>query len=164
MILLSASMKQVVSAKFEQVNAAKKVLWIFSGARPTVSQLQAILQTDGSINSNDLKALGTLRASVAFPASLIPRRVTAELIRWELSTRNDTVTVHSPGPAEWFAFMYAQATINEPSYSSSVKVYQSYIGEIGDIGDAGVDMELLSGTIETDKVYKTTDFEIKTLN
>lgn len=163
MIALSPTMKQLLSAKYEQTNAAKKVIWVFSGTMPTKAQIASLIQADGTVSSNALKALGTLRLSVAYPATMLPRKVNADLIRWELAQRNEAFTTHSPGPANWFVYMYVQTTINEPTYTTDAKIYQMFIGSAGDIGQTGVDMELLGGQIESDKIYKTTDFEIKTL-
>jgi hypothetical protein len=163
MIALSPTMKQLLSAKYEQSNSSKKVMWVFSGNIPTKNQITALVQSDGTVSSNALKALGTLRLSVAYPATVLPRKVNADLLRWELAQRNEAFTTHSPGVANWFVFMYVATNINEPAYSTDAKIYQAFIGAVGDIGTPNVDMELLGGQVESDKIYKTTDFEIKTL-
>lgn len=163
MIALSPTMKQLLSAKYEQNNASKKVMWVFTGTMPTKAQITALIQSDGAISSNALRALGTLRLSVAYPATMLPRKINADLLRWELAQRNEAFTTHSPGVASWFVFMYVATNINEPTYTNDAKIYQAFIGSIGDIGTPNVDMEILGGQVESDKIYKTVDFEIKTL-
>lgn len=163
MIALSPTMKSLMSAKYEQAASSKKVMWVFSGTIPTKAQLTALIQADGAISSNALKALGTLRLSVAYPATITPKKINADMLRWELAQRNEAFTTHSPGVANWFVFMYVQTTINEPTYTTDAKIYQAFIGTVGDIGAPNVDMELLGGQVESDKIYKTVDFEIKTL-
>jgi hypothetical protein len=163
MIGLSTSMKALLGAKYEQTAVAKKVMWVMGGTMPTKAQIAALVQADGSISSNALKALGTLRLSVAYPATVVPLRTGVNLVSWLLSQRGETFTVNAPGIADWFVFMYVQTNINEPNYTTDAKIYQCFIGRVGDIGETGVDMELLGAMIESDKLYKTTDFEIKSV-
>ena len=161
MFLMSQGMKHLSAAKHEKVpSQSKKILWILSGSMPTKAQIDALVQTNGSILSNSLKALGTLRLSAAYPATSVTQDINASLKKWALEAAAATFTIHSPGPANWFVFMYAQTTINEPSYTTNTAVFQAFIGSAGDIGSRA-DLELLSGIIETDKIYRTNDIEIR---
>lgn len=162
-VIMSPGMKHLVGAKYERVTAnCKKILWIFSGTPPTKAQIEALVQANGTIMSNALKALGTLRLSTSYPATVTMEVVNASLKKWALEQYNASFTLHSPGPASWFVFMMAQTTINEPTYSTNAIVYQAYIGDMGDIG-SGADMEVLTGLVESDKVYKIGDIEVRTI-
>lgn len=162
-VIMSPGMKHLVGAKYERITAnCKKILWIFSGTPPTKAQIEALVQANGTIMSNALKALGTLRLSTSYPATVTMEVVNASLKKWALEQYNASFTLHSPGPASWFVFMMAQTTINEPTYSTNAIVYQAYIGDMGDIG-SGADMEVLSGLVESDKVYKIGDIEVRTI-
>lgn len=161
MIKFSQGMKQLASAKHERISgSSKKVLWLFSGTKPTLAQIQALVQANGTILSNSLKALGTLRLSAAYPATTTIQQVNASLKKWALEGLNANFNIHSSGPANWFVFMYVQTTINEPTYTTNANVFQAFIGDAGDIG-SGADIELLTGIIETDKIYRTNDVEIR---
>lgn len=161
MIGFTRGMKQLASAKHERVSGtSKKVMWVLSGTRPTLSQVQALIQANGNILSNSLKALGTLRLSAAYPATTTIQQVNSSLKKWAIEGLNADFNIHSPGPANWFVFMYVQTTINEPAYTTNVNVFQAFIGDAGDIG-SGADLEMLTGIIESDKIHRTNDVEIR---
>lgn len=161
MIGFTRGMKQLANAKHERVSGtSKKVMWVFSGTKPTVAQIQALVQANGTILSNSLKALGTLRLSAAYPATTTIQQVNNSLKKWALEERNADFNIHSPGFANWFVFMYVQTTINEPTYTTNANVFQAFIGDAGDIG-SGADLEILTGIIESDKIHRTNDVEIR---
>lgn len=161
MISFTKGLKQLASVKHERVtNQSKKILWVFSGTRPTKIQMEALIQANGTILSNSLKALGTLRLSCAYPATATVQQVNSSLKKWPLEALAGNYVIHSPGPATWFAFMYVQTNINEPTYTTNAAVYSAYIGTVGDIG-SGSDIELLTGIIETDKLFRANDIEIR---
>lgn len=161
MIKLNNSMKQLASAFYESEPAttARRVLWVFSGAKPTASQINALI-SNGVIMSNGIKALGSLRLSAVYEPAVKPTQVNKNLQRWPFGSISANFTVHSAGPAQWFVFMLCANTINSPTFTTNAEVYQAYIGSAGDIG-SNSDLELLTGIIETDRVYKTNDIEIR---
>lgn len=160
MLKLNNSLKQLISSYYEtDPSNAKRVLWVFSGTKPTTAQIQALI-SNGVIMSNSLKALGSLRLSAVYEATLKPTQVNKSLQRWPLSSVSADFIVHSPGPAQWFVFMLCNTSINSPSFTTNAEVYQAYIGSAGDIG-SGSELELLTGMIETDRIYKINDIEIR---
>lgn len=163
MIILSPSMKQICQAKYLQSGAAKKVLWVMSGTKPTKAQIAALVDATGSISSNALKALGQLKLSVAYPVTALPTRTDAETLKYELANRSEVFEVHSTGPATWFVFMLVAPTINNPTYTTNALIYQSFIGSVGDIGSGDVELEMLGAAVEADKIYKVTDLLVKTI-
>lgn len=161
MIKMNNSMKQLASTGWETVNNSRRVLWAFSGTKPSKAQIQALI-TNGALFSNSIKALGTLRLSAVYEPTVKPVMVNKNLQRWPLSAVGADFIVHSPGAAEWFVFMLCATTINSPNFTTNAEIYQAYIGSAGDIGDS-VDLELLTGIIETDRVYKANDIELRVI-
>lgn len=159
MIKLNTEMRSLATSAYESP-ASLKCIWVFSGTPPTKAQIDALITSKGVIMSNTLKALGTLRLSAVFTTAVVPTMLNANLQRWELGKLGVEFTVHTPGEAQWFVFMLAQTNLNSPAFTTNSEVYQAYIGTAGDIGD-DVDMELLTGIIESDKLYKTTDFDVR---
>lgn len=161
MIKMNNSMKQIASKYYETIANTRRVLWVFSGTKPTKAQIQALI-VNGVIQSNSLKALGTLRLSAVYEPTVQPVMVNKNLQRWPLSAVGADFIVHSPGAAQWFVFMLCATAINSPNFTTNADVYQAYIGSAGDIGDS-VDLELLTGIIETDRVYKANDIELRVI-
>lgn len=161
MIKLNNSMKQIANKYYETTANTRRVLWVFSGTKPTKAQIQALI-SNGLIMSNSLKALGTLRLSAVYEPTVQPVMVNKNLQRWPFGGVNADFVVHSPGPAQWFVFMLCSTNINSPNFTTNAEVYQAYIGSAGDIG-SGAEMELLTGMVETDRVYKANDIELRVI-
>lgn len=162
MILFSPSMRQIAQAKYLQNAASKKVLWIMDGTPPTKAQITALLDANGAIGSNALKALGTLKLSMAYAATVVPTRMDVDSLKFELATRPEAFEVHSTGPAKWFVWMLVAPAINNPIYTTNALIYQCFIGTVSDIGE-DADVEMLGGAVEADKIYKITDLTIRTV-
>ncbi|MGL5012943.1 MAG: hypothetical protein ACRC6V_01465 [Bacteroidales bacterium] len=159
MIKMNSSLRIKAGLYYERLMATRRVLWVFSGPKPTKEQI-ASLVTNGVILSNSIKSLGTLRLSAVYEPTVGLVQVNQNLQSWPLGSANIDFTVHSPGEAHWFAFMMCATSINSPSFSVNADTFQAYIGSVGDIG-SGSEMELLTGIIETDRIYKASDFDIR---
>lgn len=169
MISLNRGLRSIVTSHFEKASDAKKILWLYSGEMPTAQQVQSLL-TVGPANpanallSNSLKTLantkGALRLSAAWPANLRVNQANAIMRRWGLEDQQAEFTTHSLGSVGWFLFMYTETFMNEPTYTNNANVYQAIIGTVGDIG-SGADLELLGAVVESDKIYRITDVELR---
>lgn len=161
MAKFSLGMKHLSTARHEQVvSTSKKVIWLFGGTMPTKAQIEALIQTSGVIQSNSLKALGTLRLSAAYPNTATVQIINKNFKKWSLEALAQDYTLHSSGALNWFVFMYVDSAINNPTYTTNANVFQAFVGSVGDIG-SGSDLEVLSALSESGKVYKITDLEIR---
>lgn len=136
----------------------KKVFAAFDGPMPTQEQLEA-LYTGSDFNLNQLTNFGqgNLRGYFVYGTDLVAIKPKNNMVRWELSKREEPITITELGEVSWFYFAIVEDSVTD--INSDVKVFHAYVGSVSDIYEGG-DVEIIDKKIGANQNYLVNDLEI----
>jgi len=136
----------------------KKIFAAFDGTMPTREQLEA-LYSGSDFELSQLSALGqgNLRGYFVYDADFVAVKPKNNMVRWELSQRDEPITITQLGEVSWFYFAIVEESAVD--INSNVKVFHAYVGSVSDIYDGG-DVELIDKKIGANQNYLVNDLEI----
>ena len=136
----------------------KKVFAAFDGEMPTKEQLEA-LYSGCDISLSQLTALGqgNLRGYFVYDADFVAVKPKNNIVRWELSLREEPITITQLGEVSWFYFAIVEESMVD--INSNVDVFHAYVGSVSDVYDGG-DVEIINKKIGANQNYLVNDLEI----
>jgi hypothetical protein len=176
---MSDTLVRMMNHQDYDVTQGTRVLYVFDGVPPTkedVLEIKALDTSDGEVRLENLCSWADGRSNNMLQANvydglgsdrLRPSYPNNKLVQWPLSERVEEFRDILDGTPTWFAFCVTGSSISiDPSTTNpttiqtlSGKSLVTYFGNAGD-EESEADLAILSGFVDSNKEYSTTDLEI----